>query len=58
MASNGILTRDSEHKVSHWVYGSYNKTVDTTIDSINYINNSYYKRKPYWAKRIEVDLSL
>lgn len=58
MASIGILTRDSEQKVTHWVYGSYNKTVDTTIDNINYINNSYYKRKPYWAKRIDVDLSL
>ena len=58
MSASGILTRDSEQKVTHWVYGSYSKTVDTTIDSINYINNSYYKRKPYWAKRIDVDLSL
>ena len=31
-----------------------NKTVDTTIDGINYINNSYYKRRPYWAKRVEI----
>lgn len=58
MPAMGILNRDSEHKVTHWVFGSYNKTVDTTIDNINYINNSYYKRKPYWAKRIDVDLNL
>lgn len=48
------LTNDTEKKVSHWVFGSYNKVVDTTISDINYINNSYYKRQPYWAKRIEV----
>ena len=48
------LIRDSEAKVSYWIYGSYNKTVDTTINGINYVNNSYYKRKPYWAKRIEI----
>jgi len=45
---------DTEKKITHWVYGSYDKTVDTTIDNINYINNSYYKRKPYWPKRVEV----
>ena len=58
MSSIGILNKDSENKVTHWIYGSYNKTVDTTNDNINYINNSYYKRKPYWAKRIDVDLGL
>jgi hypothetical protein len=45
---------DTEKKITHWVYGSYDKTVDTTIDNINYINNSYYKRKPYWPKRVEI----
>jgi hypothetical protein len=48
------LIKDLEAKVSHWIYGSYNKTVDTVINDINYINNSYYKRKPYWAKRLEI----
>ena len=48
------LETDSEHKVKHWAFGSYNKEVDTTINGINYINNSYYKRKPYWAKRIDI----
>lgn len=48
------ILSDSEHKITHWIYGSYNKTVDAVIDNINYVNNSYYKRKPYWAKRIDV----
>lgn len=48
------LIKDLEHKVSHWIYGSYDKTVDIVIDKINYINNGYYNKNPYWAKRIEV----
>jgi len=48
------LIKDSEGKVTNWIYGSYNKTVDIVLDNVNYINNSYYKRKPYWAKRIEI----
>ena len=48
------LIKDLEAKVTHWIYGQYNKSVDTVIDDINYINNSYYKRNPYWAKRIEI----
>ena len=48
------LIKDSEAKVTHWIYGDYDKTVDIVIDGINYINNSYYNRNPYWAKRIEI----
>ena len=48
------LIKDLESKVTHWIYGDYDKTVDIVIDGINYINNSYYKRNPYWAKRIEI----
>ena len=48
------LIKDLEGKVCTWIYGSYNKTVDVVLDEINYINNSYYKKNPYWAKRIEV----
>jgi hypothetical protein len=51
-----VLAYDTESKVSHWVYGTYGKVVDTNINDINYINNSYYNRKPYWAKRIEVTI--
>lgn len=51
---NVALPADTERKVSHWVYGTYDKTVDTVVDGINYVNNGYFKRKPYWAKRVEV----
>jgi hypothetical protein len=48
------LIKDSECKVTHWVYGDYDKTVDIVIQGINYVNNSFYKRNPYWAKRVEI----
>jgi hypothetical protein len=51
---NIALEADTEHKVSIWVFGTYDKTVDVTINNINYVNNSYYKRRPYWSKRIEI----
>ena len=47
---------DTEFKISHWAYGTYDKVVDTNINDVNYINNSYFKRKPYWAKRINVTI--
>jgi hypothetical protein len=50
------LLADTESKVSHWLYGTYGKIVDTNINGINYINNSYFKRSNYWAKRIEITL--
>lgn len=50
------LTADTEKKVSHWVFGKYEKIVDTTIDGINFISNPYYKRKPYWAKRVTIKI--
>lgn len=53
VALTEILNKDTEKKVKHWIYGSYNKTVDTNYKGINYINNSYYKRRPYWAKRLD-----
>jgi len=51
-----LLGSDTERKISHWAYGTYGKIVDTTINGINYINNSYYKRKPYWPKRVEISV--
>lgn len=50
------LMADLESKVSHWAYGSYGKIVDTKIDSINYLCNPYYKKNPYWAKRIDIEV--
>jgi len=49
------LVTDTEKKISHWVFGSSQKIIDTTFDSINYVNNSCYSRSPYYAKRIEVE---
>lgn len=48
------LISDTESKVSHWIFGTYDKDVDTTIGNINYINNGYLNKNPYWAKRINV----
>ena len=49
-----VLYKDTEHKVSHWVFGTYKKEVDTTINSVNYVNNPKFDRNPYYPKRIEV----
>lgn len=48
------LLQDTESKITTWVYGTHNRTTDTIIDSIRYVNNSCYGQQPYWAKRIEV----
>jgi hypothetical protein len=51
-----ILEADTEKKVSHWVFGTYNKPVDLTIDNINYISNSKNQYGPYYAKRIAISV--
>ena len=48
------LVSDTEHKVKHWVFGTYSKIVDTTLDEINYLNNPLIPNSPYWAKRLTV----
>lgn len=48
------MATDSECKLSHWIFGTHNKQVDTILDSIHYVNNVPSKNVPYWAKRIEV----
>ena len=48
------LVADTEHKVTHWAYGTYDKGVDVTLDKISYINNPSYKKVSYYPKRIEV----
>lgn len=50
------LYADTEHKISHWVFGTHGKIVDTVINNINYVNNPKLNRNPYWAKRIEVEV--
>lgn len=51
---SGCLEKDIEHKVSHWVFGSSEKIVDTVEKDVNYVNNSKFDRNPYYPKRIEV----
>jgi hypothetical protein len=49
---NEILAADTEKKVSHWVFGTYDKPVDTLMNNIQYISNPHNKYGPYWAKRL------
>lgn len=51
-----VLAADTEQKITHWVFGTYDKPVDTYIDNINYINNSKTNQTPYWAKRITISI--
>jgi len=51
-----VTHADTEHKISHWVFGTHEKIVDTMINGINYLNNPKHDREPYYAKRIEVTI--
>lgn len=51
-----ILDVDTEHKVNHWVFGTYTKPVDTILNDIQYLNNPYLGNKPYWPKRLTVSV--
>lgn len=46
------LKPDTEKKVKYWVFGTYNKMVDTSIGGITYISNPKRQEENYWAKRI------
>jgi len=50
------IIHDTEHKISHWVFGSHKKIVDTTIGNINYINNASHRSGLYWPRRVEVSI--
>lgn len=50
------MASDTEEKVSHWVFGSYDKPVDAHIEGVNYVNNPYIRKSPYWAKRIDISM--
>ena len=49
-----VLEMDTEKKVSNWIFGTYKKIVDTTIDNVNYLSNPYTKGV-YWAKRVSIE---
>lgn len=46
------LSKDTEMKITHWAFGGYEKTVETFLDGIKFINNPYKKTSPYYAKRL------
>ncbi len=48
------LTSDTEMKITHWGFGGVETQIDTVLGGVNYVNNPYYKKQPYWAKRILV----
>ena len=50
------LSVDTEKKVKYWLFGTYDKKVDTEIHGINFVSNPYIKNEPYWAKRIEIKI--
>ena len=50
------LTSDTEMKITHWAFGGIERDVDTIYNAIHYINNPYIKKRPYWAKRITIDI--
>jgi hypothetical protein len=51
-----IIATDTERKINNWIFGTYEKIVDTRINGINYINNPKLDKRPYHAKRIEVEI--
>lgn len=55
MGPSMALVHDTESKVTNWVFGSYEKSVDTIKSGIHYLNNCSYRKNPYWAKRIELE---
>lgn len=48
------LTSDTEFKITHWIFGGVETFTDTVIGAVKYINNPYYKKRPYWPKRFTV----
>ena len=50
------LTSDTEMKITHWAFGGIERDVDTIYNAIHYVNNPYTKKRPYWAKRITIDI--
>lgn len=50
------LNADTEHKVTHWAFGSYGKAVDYKTNGISYISNPYRNLEPYWPKRINTSI--
>ncbi len=48
------LIMDSEHKITHWLYGSTNIVGDLVYNDRRFVNNPRMAGQPYWPKRIEI----
>lgn len=46
------LVMDTEHKVSHWLYGGSTIQNDAVFNRRRYVNNPRLPGQPYWPKRI------
>ena len=53
---SAALSKDTEHKIVYWAFGTHTKMVDATIGGINYINNGRFDQNPYWPKRLEIKI--
>lgn len=49
-----IIEADTERKITHWIFGTYDKPVDITIDNIKYVSNAKNQYGPYYAKRLSI----
>jgi hypothetical protein len=43
-------------KITHWAFGGIERDVDTVHNAVHYVNNPYTKKRPYWAKRITIEV--
>lgn len=50
-----VLYADTQNKITHWAFGTQEKSIDTILNGINYVNNPRFNKNPYWAKRIDVE---
>jgi len=50
------LKSDTELKVTDWAFGSSETEMDTVFNSIHYVNNPYFKKRPYYPKRITITI--
>lgn len=48
------LTMDTDHKVTHWLFGGSQILCDTEYHGRRYVNNPAVKGQPYWPKRIVI----
>jgi hypothetical protein len=48
------LFKDTEFKVTTWIFGGSKLIIDTKINGRRYVNNPCISSKFYWPKRIEI----